>query len=144
MELNEVRKEDETYYNGVFWIQADSVHDILTGKFNIVGRKFSVDYEGNYQGSQSVREMTHKYVWEENMPSLGKSLKDIFEVPVNYFPRIRSNVYKGQVYINLPSLMNIPKIIDKVIDLCNYEKLKNNINIDNNEKQGSHYDFLLK
>lgn len=138
MLLTEVRKEDDLYYNGVFWIVADSVKDILKGKFKLVGKKFEVDYDGNYLNPVRGKEMTHKYIWENEFTSTYNN------VPFNFYPRLRCNVYKGQVFINLHSLINLPKVIDAVTDACNYHKLNNGFEIDNNdEEQGSHYNFLL-
>ena len=44
--LNEVRKEDDLYYTGAFWIVADSFSDIIKGNFRIVGNKILTDYNG--------------------------------------------------------------------------------------------------
>lgn len=139
MQLNEVRKEDDLYYNGVFWVVADSVIDILKGNFKLVGKKFPVDYEGNYIENNTTKSMTHKYIWEEEFAEKYNN------VPFNYFPRLRCNVYQGQVFINLHSITNLPKVIDAITKECNYSKLDNGYEIDNNDElQGSHYNFLLK
>lgn len=37
--LKEVRKEDNNYFEGSFWIIADSVDKLLCGDFNIIGQK---------------------------------------------------------------------------------------------------------
>lgn len=41
-----VRKEDEVYYQGAFWIVGDSVRDIKRGNFEIIGIQIASDYKG--------------------------------------------------------------------------------------------------
>ena len=43
--LNEVRKEDDLYYTGAFWIIADAFTDIIRGNFRIIGNKILTDMQ---------------------------------------------------------------------------------------------------
>ena len=135
--LNEVRKEDDVYYQGAFWIIGSSVKDIKCGSFTIIGEKLESDYEGNYTVPiQSKSGLTHKRLWQKH--SEGNEDK-----PYNYFPRGRVAIYKGTAFIHLNSLFNQPDIIDTVIEQYNLRNL--DIEIENNDQtQGSHYDFLLE
>lgn len=137
--LHEIRKEDDMYFNGVFWVVADSVKDVLKGNFKLIGKKFPVNFEGEYYTKQPAKFMTHKHIWEDEFADKYNN------VSFNYYPRLRCNVYQGQVFVNLHSLTNLPKVIDAITKECNYYKLNNGYEIDNNDElQGSHYNFLLK
>lgn len=59
-----VRKEDEVYYQGAFWIVGDSVRDIKRGNFEIVGIQLPCDYQGDYlEDVGSKNSLSHKNLW---------------------------------------------------------------------------------
>ena len=133
--LYESKKEDDFYFQGAFWIKADSFKNIMLGNFElIIGSKLLSDYCGNYVDlNQSKNSLTHKKLWDS--VSDGHSW--------TYYPRGRVAIYNGVAYIHLNSKCNSPAIIDKIINEYCINKL--NIELDLNDTyQGSHYDFELK
>ena len=47
-ELQEVRKEDDSYYQGAFWIIGDSMQDIKNGVYHLCCHKILSNYSGMY------------------------------------------------------------------------------------------------
>lgn len=138
--LTEVRKEDDLYFQGAFWINANSVKDILSGQFEIVGQRLLSTYEGKYVDDiTSKSAKTHRKLWEEYKSKLdGMSDKEY-----TYLPRGRVSIYKGTAYIHIHSRMNIPKVIDAITSA--YELKKLDIIVDLNDTyQGSHYESELQ
>lgn len=141
MELNEVRKEDDYYLNGNYWIIANSVSDILKGQYEIMGSKHYVDYSGKVV-DESDYYTTHQQAWNA-------LYKDKYNVEYTYYPRGRVTLYKGKLYINTHSLVSNGNIIGDVLeyyDLANKFKLSD-IEIVCNDKQiGNevHYGFELE
>lgn len=136
--LYEVRKEDDLYYQGPFWIIADSFRDIQLGKFSLLGEKYLSDYGGNYKEtnlSKSAR--THKKIWDSKYKS------QYGNVEYTYYPRGRVAIYQGTAYIHINSKCNIPSIIDTIVKEYSIDKLTLEIDL-NDTYQGSHYDFQLK
>lgn len=133
--LNETRKEDDLYFQGAFWIKADSFKDIMHNNFDlIIGSKILSDYSGNYVDEiQSKNSLSHKNLW--NNVSDGHSW--------TYYPRGRVAIYNGTAYIHLNSKCNTPEIIDRITKEYNLDKLDIDIDL-NDTYQGSHYDFELK
>lgn len=127
MILDEVRKEDDLYFQGPFWIKGESVGEIKSGNFDLLAYKYPCTYEGDALGN--IKNKTHKDVWEgpEDM---------------DYYPRGRVGVYKGVAYINIHSLFNQPDIIDSIIEEYNLSKLELQIKLED-EKIGHHYQFKL-
>ena len=138
MNLNEIRKEEDTYYQGAFWILADSVKDIYRGNYTLIGNKLLSDYNGNYvEKIDSKKALTHKRLWSEYAP---EGLKD---KDYTYLPRGRVAIYEGTAFIHLNSRMNMPELVDAIIEMYSLNKLE--IELDFNDAyQGSHYDFQLK
>jgi hypothetical protein len=137
--LKEVNKQEDSYYQGGFWIIGDSISDILKGNFKIDGKKFLTDYNGKYINlNQSVKSLTHKRLWRDEF-----SNKYGTDLDYTYYPRGRVSIYNGTAYIHIHHLFNTPKIIDAIIKYYNIEKLNIEIEL-NDETQGSHYEFLLK
>lgn len=134
----EVEKEDDICYQGGFWIKGDSVDDIKSGRFTLIGAKFACDYQGKYIGNfdRSKSSLTHRRLWSEYAGELA-------DKPFNYLPRGRVGVYDGKAYINMNSLFNAPEIIDAIIERYHIGKLDIQLSF-NDTYQGSHYDFLLK
>lgn len=144
--LNEVRKEDDLYYQGPFWIDAKSVKDIYQGNFNIIGMKFESDYNGDYINLQrSKSSLTHKKIWKELLQDSTNTefIKKYKDKDYIYLPRGRVSIYNGTAFIHLNSKMNIPKVINKIIEYYSISKLEIDIDL-NDEYQGSHYDYQLK
>ena len=46
IQLNEVRKEDDLYFIGPFWIIGKSVEDINNGNFSLICEKFLINWGG--------------------------------------------------------------------------------------------------
>lgn len=135
VKLNESRKEDDLYFQGAFWLKANTFKDIMLGKFELlVGSKLLSNYSGEYVNTnQSKNSLTHKKLWDN--VSDGHSW--------TYYPRSRVSIYNGIAYIHLNSKCNSPAIIDKIISEYCLDKLEIEIDL-NDTYQGSHYDFELK
>lgn len=134
-----VRKEDEVYYQGAFWIVGDSVRDIKRGNFEIVGIQITSDYKGNYlEAIPSKSGLTHKSLWNRQF-----KWKINPKVDYDYYPRGRVFIHNGHVWINLHSLFNQPDVIDTVVEMYNLHKLDLDLDL-KDTYQGSHYDFGLE
>ena len=134
--INEMRKEDDLYYQGAFWICGNSVDDIKKNNFTLICKKLLSNYNGEYKENiTSKSSLTHKRLWPELNP-----MSD--NIDWNYYPRGRVAIYNGVAYIHLNSLFNQPSIIDAIINEYKLDKLE--IELDFNDTyQGSHYDFKL-
>lgn len=55
--LDEVRKEDDIYYQGAFWIVSNSVKDIKRGNFKVEGIQIPCDYSGKYLKSVKSKQV---------------------------------------------------------------------------------------
>ena len=64
MRIIEVRKEDDLYYQGPFWIISDNFLNILKGNFNIISELYPCNYNGDYKDNISKSAKTHKKVWD--------------------------------------------------------------------------------
>lgn len=132
------RKEDYLYYQGPFWIIADTFKDIHRGKFVLLGEPLLCDYHGNYvNDTTSKSSKTHKRIWDSDYAP------EYDEVDYIYYPRGRVAIYEGTAFIHLNSKCNIPSVIDAIIDKYQIDKLEVEIDL-NDVYQGSHYDFQLK
>ena len=105
--LKEVRKECGSYFAGAFWIVADSVHEMLIGNFEIVGERLMTSFDGVRNRDREIKLQTHQNLWSEYKA-------DYENKPYDYYPRGRVSVYKCKAYININSICNTPKIIDKI------------------------------
>ena len=133
--LEESRKEDELYFQGAFWLKADSFKDIMLNNFELlIGSKLLSNYNGDIcQEIVSKNSLSHKNLW--NNVSDGHTW--------TYYPRGRVAIYNGTAYIHLNSKCNAPGVIDKIVSEYCIDKL--NIELDFNDTyQGSHYDFELQ
>ena len=131
------RKEDELYYQGPFWIVADTFKDVHRGRFIIIGDKLLCDYHGNYiDDTTSKSSKTHKRIWQEYQSQYN-------DVDYTYYPRGRVSIYEGAAFIHLNSKCNIPYVINAITEMYNIGKLDIEIDL-NDVYQGSHYDFKLK
>lgn len=136
MRLTEVRKEDELYFQGAFWITGNSLKDILDGNFELViGSRLLTDYYGDYVTKDAPKKssLTHKHLWAR----VGNA-----DCDWEYYPRGRVAIDQGTAYIHLNSNCATQKIVDAIINEYSIDKLR--IVLDyNNEYQGSHYSFEL-
>lgn len=134
--LKETRKEDDSYFEGAFWIIADSVHEMLIGNFEIVGECLPTSFDGVRNRDRGVKLQPHQKLWKEYR-------LDYKDAPYDYYPRGRVSVYKGKAYININSICNTPKIIDEIREYYCVDKLDCVVTC-NDIEQGSHYDFKLE
>ena len=97
MIITEVRKEDDLYYQGPFWIIGNNFLSILKGNFDIIGELYPCDYNGDYiSNTVSKNAKTHKKVWDK--------LKQYYSnVPYTHYPRGRVSIYKGVAFIHINS-----------------------------------------
>ena len=131
------KKEDEYYFQGPFWIVADTFKDVHRGRFELIGEKYLCDYDGNYiQDDTSKSAKTHRVAWKQYAQQFGTD-------DYTYYPRGRVAVYDGTAFIHINSKCNIPSVIDAIIDEYNISKLEIEVDL-NDVYQGSHYDFKLK
>ena len=141
MRITEVRKEDDIYYQGPFWIIANSAPDIQRGNFTICGIKEPCYYSGKYTGEVKKSSLTHKNAWENIKSEINPDIRD--KIDYRYFPRGRVAIYEGTAWIHINSFCNTPKIINSITDCYGIKKL--NVEVEcNDETQGNHYDFSLK
>ena len=93
MILVEKRKEDDIYFQGPFWIIANSQIDIQKGNFTLLSKLIPVDYNGNYlDDSKGTKGFTsHKKLWNEYQ------LK--YNVEYDYYPRGRVEISRGIVTV---------------------------------------------
>lgn len=134
--LKETRKEDDSYFAGAFWIIANSVHEMLIGNFEILGERLLTSFDGVRNRDKAVKLQTHQKLWNEYK-------SDNENKPYDYYPRGRVSVYKGKAYININSIYNTSKIIDKIRKYYCVDKLECVVTC-NDIEQGSHYDFRLE
>lgn len=131
------RKEDELYYQGPFWIIADTFKDIHRGKFYLLGEPLLCNYSGEYvSDTTSKSAKTHKRIWEDYKSQFNN-------VDYTYYPRGRVAVYEGTAFIHMNSRCNIPSVINAIVEKYKIDKLEIEIDL-NDVYQGSHYDFKLK
>lgn len=143
--VSAVRKEDDIYYNTVFWIVAPTIRDILANKkdeqgnpkWELVGQAFPVTYEGDYIDKVNKNDLTHKRIWSKEYANKYE------QSDYMYYPRGRVNVSNGIAYVNINSNMNCPHMIDAIIQEANIEKLELELDF-NDTYQGSHYGYKLR
>lgn len=136
MKLTEIRKEDDLYFVGPFWIIGRSLKEINSGNFVILAEKFLVDFDGNVVERVLRSKFTHKGIWEEKYLSK-------YKVEYSYFPRGRISQKQGKAYLNIPNGLNkdvvIPKIQKEYDIKTDFAMIK-----DTDPTTGNHYSFLLK
>ena len=125
MQLNEVKKEDDLFFQGPFWVVGDSVIDIKNGNYTIEDYKVPCAFNGDILNDENK---THSQIKPDDYM---------------YYPRGRVGVYKGNAFININSILNQPDIINDIIDIFNLKKLDIHIKHEDN-KDGHHYGFELK
>lgn len=133
--LDEVRKEENLYFQGAFWIKGNSLQDIKNGNFSlIVGSKILTDYFGDIkEKTPSKSSLTHQKLWSS--VSDGHSW--------DYYPRGRVCIDQGTAYIHLNSNCATNDIKDCIYNEYKIDGLRIVLDF-NNEYQGSHYDFGIR
>ena len=134
--LIETRKEEQLYFQGPFWIIAESFSDIHRNKFTLECQKILSNYQGDIVEKISKNSVTHKNWWKNNLQSK-------YNQEFDYYPRGRVAIYNGTAFIHLNSKCNINFVIDKVTEEYKLQGLEVEVEF-NDEYQGSHYDFKLK
>ena len=103
MKILEVRKEENYYFQGPFWIIADSFINILKGNFELLSEKYLSDYEGKYiDDNSSKTSKTHKQLWKSKLSS-----KFNDEYDYDYFPRGRVSIYRRFLRIHPSSISGV-------------------------------------
>lgn len=136
---NVVKKEDDRYYSGSFWIIADSIESIRLNKFEIVGEKIKVDYYANRIKGEKFP-MQDKKLWKE--PEYSKWNNDY---EYDYFPRGSITPCEGIAFIYIHREMNMPNVIDAIIKEYELENLSVEVHCLEEGEEGSILDdFKLK
>ncbi len=133
----EVRKEDDIYYQGAFWLIANELEDIYKGDFSIICEKVLVDYTGKLLQPYDPTLWAHQQIWN-------KKYQDKYpDKDYKYFPRGRIVVKNGKAYFNCPVEVYLPQVVDSIEKEFCIEKLEH-IAATKSSENGSHYDFRLK
>ena len=136
MKLNEVRKEDDLYFEGPFWIISPSMEELNKGNFTILSNQYLVDFYGKPVLPLTRYQSTHEYIWNSKY-------KDSFGIhPYNYYPRGRVVFKDGKVYLNIPKGLPDDLIKKEVARKFDYDEFDNVFYKD--PTSGSHYTFELK
>lgn len=134
--IKEIRKEEDIFYQGPFWIIADSVKDIQIGNFSLLSYKYPCYFSGEYINNQTSKsQKTHHKIWNEIRHSYG-------DMDFTYYPRGRVAIFNGNAFIHINSICNTPAVIDAIKTEYNISKL-DCIEDLNDIYQGSHYNFQL-
>ena len=144
MKIAEARKEDELYFKGPFWIVADSIKAIHSGRYKIIGAKYLCDFNGKIVSDNdwTRASTTHKRLWRDKY----SELTDSKDKPFDYYPRGRVDIWEGKAYIFIHSTMNFEPLIGNIISEYGLDKLDDFglVEVIENDFQGSHYDYRLK
>ena len=139
-QLHEVRKEDDYYYQGAFWIIGDSMTDILNNKFHLCCHKILSNYNGNMIDKiESKRSLSHERLWNSQYKQ-----KENSDKPFNYYPRGRVDISNGVAYINIINDCDTNDIINNIISEYKISKLQIKKELVNEFSDGGHRAHLLK
>lgn len=136
MKLRELRKEDDFYFVGPFWIIGDSLDNINKGNFTIISEKFLVDYSGKPTNKVPKSQYTHEGIWNSKY-------KSSYNVEYNYYPRGRVSQKNGDSYLNIPDGLNESLIVEKIKDEYDVKRGFKAVK-HTDPTSGNHYSFLLK
>ena len=136
---NEVRKEDNLYLVGPFWIIADSLSSLNSGNFEIIAKKFLVDYDGNYDKAVTRPEFTHKGIQEKEYQSLYPNKA------YDYFPRGRVSwdAKDKKIWVNIPRGLNEKAVLPEIAKIYDFD-LSLAIIKYTDPASGNHYSFRLQ
>lgn len=138
--MNEVRKEDDYYYQGAFWIIGDNMNEILNNHFHLCCHKILSDYNGDMIDKiESKRSLSHERLWNSKY-----RLKENSDKPFNYYPRGRVGISNGVAYINIINDCDTNAIINNIISEYEIFKLQIKKELVNEFSDGGHRAHLLK
>lgn len=140
MKLNEIRNEEDLYFEGPFWIIAQSMEELNKGNFTILSHPYLVDFWGKPVMPVPRNESTHEYIWNARYR---RSIPDHpYSHEYNYYPRGRVVFKEGKVYLNIPSGLPVDLIKEKVAYKFDYDEFDKVFYKD--PTSGNHYTFQLK
>ena len=134
----EMRKEDDLYLVGPFWIIGKSVEEINKGNFELLApTKVLVNYDGDYATRVPKSEFLHKFLWNKYKSKYNN-------VEYNFYPRgrISFNSEDKKTWINIPKGLNESLILEalkKEYDIKRDYEVKYT-----DPTSGNHYMFELK
>lgn len=137
--INEVRKEDDLYFIGPFWVIGQSLTEINSNNFEVISEKFLIDWDGKFINPVPPLQYTHRGIWESKYKSKYNN------VDFDYYPRgrISFNHRNKEFCINIPKGLNNDLILPKILNdygLSNFDvKVKYT-----DPTSGNHYTFKLK
>lgn len=133
----EVRKEDDLYFVGPFWIVGNSLKEIFKGNYKILSEKSLYTYDGLPVKKVSPSNFTHKGIWEKKYKLLYNN------VDFDYYPRGRVSEKEGKSFLNIPETLNkdfLIKALQKEYDLkTEFYGIKFT-----DPTSGNHYNFKLR
>lgn len=138
--LNEVRKEEDNYFQGAFWIIGDSMKDIIENEnYHLCCHKILSDYNGKMIDKiNSKRSLSHKRLWNDIYKIKENSDKDY-----NYYPRGRVGISNGIAYINIINDCYKEFIIRDIVKEYEISKLQLQIELVNEFSDGGHRAHIL-
>lgn len=140
MKLNEIRNENDLYFEGPFWIISQSMEELNKGNFVILSNPYLVDFWGKPIFPIPKSESTHEYIWNSKYKHLNP--KHPYSHPYNYYPRGRVVFKEGKVYLNIPKGLPDDLIKKEVARKFDYDEFDNVFYKD--PTSGNHYTFELK
>lgn len=132
---NEVRKEDNLYLIGPFWIVGNSIEEINQGNFTILAEKFLVDFQGNYVNRVPKSQFTHAGIWKTKY-------ERSYNREYDYYPRGRIAAQGNQLTVNLPRGLNESLIIARLAKEFDFDSTLVTIKY-TDPTSGAHYSFRL-
>lgn len=73
-----------------------------------------------------------------------KQFKDKCAVGYTFYPRGRVQHYHGKTWININNNINIPKVIDKIFQYYDLERMNRETDIIISSEEGDHYKYQLQ
>lgn len=138
LSATEVKKEDDFYFVGPFWIIGQSVEEINRGNFELLApTKVLVNWDGEYLTKVPKTEFLHKHLWNKYKSKYNN-------VEYNYFPRgrVSFDATSKKVWINIPRGLNEEIVLSALIKefyvSSSYEVKYTD------PTSGNHYAFELK
>ena len=136
--LTEVRKEDDKYLIGPFWIIGESLAAINLGNLEIIAEQFLINWDGEQEQRVPRSEFTHKGIWESKY-------KSKYKVAYNYYPRgrVSFNSNTKKFYINIPKGLNEELVLPIILNRYGIKADKVKVKY-TDPTSGDHYSFDLK
>ena len=133
----EVRKEDDLYFVGPFWIIGNSLKEIFKGNYKILSEKFLYTYDGLPVKKVSPSNFTHKGIWEKKYKLLYNN------IDFDYYPRGRVSEKEGKSFLNIPETLNKDFLIKALQKEYNIKTDFSGIKF-TDTASGNHYNFKLR